>query len=400
MSEIASGAQSEVRFRPNTGPLVQAKEDLLAAAPDQLPLRWRYLPSEMINITADQELSRPGPNAAFRAYFEAEKATAPEVVYHRLRECRLYPRPGGFVRLSDGSFLAETRLGLWSNKAMKDVAGVSHDPGSDRLYVSKAEAPLRTLDGPHLICCHIAWRNYGHFILDCLSAIVPFINEIRDGSIKLVIGPIWHEWQRNLFDLMGVPRDAIVEVSQMEVLLQDAIFPSTLSAAGTRCAHRLIADTFRMLRDAVAGMAGSTPAFGERLYLRRTEKRILRQQEELEGHLVQFGFTALEPEKYSIRDQIAIFSGAKMIVGTFGAEFTNIGFANPGCSIIEIRTDVSDDPWSMHLSAQMGHQYICVAGKLDHDKIGWTKVGDRDYMGTQVIDIDVDYIIGVVRQLL
>jgi hypothetical protein len=398
---ISMGSQDEVRFRPNTGSLVQTKEGLLAATLEQLPLRWSYLPSEMIEITANRHLSRPGPDVGFRAYFDAQKATAPEVVYHRLRDCRFYARPGGFVRLSDGSFLAETRLGRWSNKAMKDVAGVSYDPDADKVYVSAEEPPLRTLnDGLYLIGCHVAWRNYGHFILDCLSSIAPFLDEIRAGQIKLVIAPIWHEWQRSLYDLLGVPRDAIVEVNEFEVLLQDAIFPSTLSAAGTRCAHRLIADTFRVLRRNVESLPGPHPSLGGRLYLRRTEKRMLRQQQELERELVHLGFAVMEPEKYSIPDQIAIFSAATVIVGTFGAEFTNIGFADPGCTIIEIRTDVSDDPWSMHLSAQMGHQYTCIAGKLDRDQIGWTKVGDRDYMGTQIIDIDTGYIIDVVRQQL
>jgi capsular polysaccharide biosynthesis protein len=47
------------------------------------------------------------------------------------------------------------------------------------------------------------------------------------------------------------------------------------------------------------------------------------------------------------------------MVGVYGAGLLNIGFSNVQVHVLEIRPDVVEDPWTMHLAARLGHRYAC-----------------------------------------
>ena len=63
------------------------------------------------------------------------------------------------------------------------------------------------------------------------------------------------------------------------------------------------------------------------------------------------------------------FNSARVIVGQLGASMLNIGFAPPGCRIIEIATDnyVMNDTW--FLAKVTGHRYsrLMVHGGRDEE---------------------------------
>ena len=48
------------------------------------------------------------------------------------------------------------------------------------------------------------------------------------------------------------------------------------------------------------------------------------------------GYKIINPQLYSINDQIRIFSQADKIVGAHGSNLSNIVFCNPGTEIFEI----------------------------------------------------------------
>jgi capsular polysaccharide biosynthesis protein len=69
---------------------------------------------------------------------------------------------------------------------------------------------------------------------------------------------------------------------------------------------------------------------------RQAGSRRLLNEELLIPELERRGFQILEMEGYSVRDQIDTFSKAKFIVMPHGAAITNMVFASPGATLIEM----------------------------------------------------------------
>jgi capsular polysaccharide biosynthesis protein len=178
--------------------------------------------------------------------------------------------------------------------------------------------------------------------------------------------------------MLGVPAGAVVEVHDDIVVVGDLITSSPLSSEHTRHPSRLAVDLFASLRGAAADVPvprGMSP----RLYLRRTTKRFLTDAEGFEAFLKTRGFSIIEPETFTIAEQAAIFGQARVIVSVFGASLLNIGFAEPGCRVMEIRPETSNDPWTMHLCARMGHFYVSQVAEVRGEEVVWERLGTRDY---------------------
>ena len=75
------------------------------------------------------------------------------------------------------------------------------------------------------------------------------------------------------------------------------------------------------------------------------------------------GFEAVRPETMSLSDQIMLFRQAEAIVAPHGSALTNLGFARPGCLVVELLMDAFVD-WSFrNLAALMKLRYDCVLGR-------------------------------------
>jgi capsular polysaccharide biosynthesis protein len=79
------------------------------------------------------------------------------------------------------------------------------------------------------------------------------------------------------------------------------------------------------------------------LYIRRNSQfRRIRNVDEVEALIREFGFQVIEPEMLSFTEQVRLFSGAEIIIAQAGAALGNIIFAPHGCRIIILST------WSPH----------------------------------------------------
>lgn len=71
------------------------------------------------------------------------------------------------------------------------------------------------------------------------------------------------------------------------------------------------------------------------------------------------GFQRYTLTNMTIEEQIALFHGAEMIVGSIGSSLTNITFCNPGTTVIEIFQAFSDSTF-YYLSQNLGLQHYCI----------------------------------------
>lgn len=81
--------------------------------------------------------------------------------------------------------------------------------------------------------------------------------------------------------------------------------------------------------------AETKSSFGKKIYLKRTAKRAIVNANEIENELINWGFDTVACEKFSIKEQAAIFHGADIVIGPHGAAFSNVVFCKPGTKIVE-----------------------------------------------------------------
>src|SRR4029077_6574491 len=70
-------------------------------------------------------------------------------------------------------------------------------------------------------------------------------------------------------------------------------------------------------------------------------------------------------ETYSVREQIRMFSRAKIIVGPTSAAFANVGFAPPRAKILEIMSECQPDQWTRRFSLLMSHRWYGYVARVD-----------------------------------
>lgn len=83
-------------------------------------------------------------------------------------------------------------------------------------------------------------------------------------------------------------------------------------------------------------------------------------EDELEGQLAKHGFEAVQLEKLTFAEQIGLFAGAEIVVGTHGAGLTNLLFAGR-CRVLEIFSSRAKFHYR-HLATGMGQEYANVVG--------------------------------------
>jgi capsular polysaccharide biosynthesis protein len=101
----------------------------------------------------------------------------------------------------------------------------------------------------------------------------------------------------------------------------------------------------------------------ERIYISRrgTDSfRKLLNEAEIEVVAERLGFKIVRTEDYSFDDQVAMFSGARVVLGPHGAGMTNAAFAPPGCLVCDFFSDGWKNDWSLRLTQLFGHRYLAL----------------------------------------
>jgi hypothetical protein len=211
-------------------------------------------------------------------------------------------------------------------------------------------------------------NNYWHFLMDALPRLSMLEHFPADTGI-LVRGPL-APWQRELLGLLGV-LGRVREVTESRLCVEDYYFASPTAMTGTWnpvavafLRERLLAPVIR----AVSVFRGrSSDSFGclsseavvkkvlypglknhsvengsaKKIFIARGSdwNRGIRNQDEVILFFEERGWTILEPEKFSVKEQIRIFSQAEAVCGLHGSALTNILWAPPGCRVLELCAD-------------------------------------------------------------
>ncbi len=221
--------------------------------------------------------------------------------------------------------------------------------------------PTRRLPGAHISVLTAGEANYFHATLLSLARLQAVPPNFLAAAASLLVprGAVAQPEFLSLLDLL--PSLAVDEVAQNETLLVETLI-LPLSVCGEAAFHPCVGDFFRLVSANIPPANRNLP---RRLYLERRHSPIrpLINEPELIRALAANGFVAVRPDKLSIADQVRLFRNAEAIVAPHGAALTNIGFARPGCAVIELLMDAYVDWRFRHLAALMRLRYDCVLGR-------------------------------------
>lgn len=253
----------------------------------------------------------------------------------------------GVVFDANGRVFAETaRAAQWLTPTLDRLPGARREDGETRL-VTPENAP--TLATGTVFMGWGAAHNYAQFLLGALPALAAAEALERFPPIAPPLSP----WHTDLLTLAGAPSPAVVDAPL--VRLDEAMFlASPILGPGLDVVRRRI-------------LAQFAPAGARRLYVSRQGSLKAPQETEawLEEGLAARGFTIVRPETSSVRELVALFAGAEVVVAASGAILANALFCAPGAKVIEIQPTEPAEPWARDLAAKVGatwHGFVSGTG--------------------------------------
>jgi hypothetical protein len=176
--------------------------------------------------------------------------------------------------------------------------------------------------------------GYAHWILDTL----PRIFAIKDIlSQYVVILPNYSKmgFRRDSLDLFPIREKIYIEKDHY-VKVENLYFPSFIAPTGNYHIGN-ITSLRKWIWNELSGNLNYK--IGEKIYISRkkTGRRIIINETEIENLLIQKGFKTVYLEEYTFYEQISILYNTRFLISIHGAGLTNIIFMQPGSSLLELR---------------------------------------------------------------
>lgn len=231
--------------------------------------------------------------------------------------------------------IASPRSGLvWLDRG--PVLGESYGSLPQLLSWGYAAHDLLTADHPKLgsdlpVLC-VPSSGYCHVMLESLPALLRVME--RGGPTDILVWSsspsyvrgiaelLQHEGARRVLQAPGPVRVGRVRVAGRRALSGhfDAVDVARLRAVAERAVDR-------------HGGGG----IAENIFVTRVDaSRSLANEGTVTDFLVERGFTVVDPGRLSIVQQMAMFQGARLVVGAHGAGLTNLAWCAPGAAVVEI----------------------------------------------------------------
>ena len=277
----------------------------------------------------------------------------------------------GLVVLPDGSFSAES---IYDRSNLLDASA----------YRTPLPANPRFERGDFytLLIKFAQGQNYYHWLHDVVLRLYDIVDRLPP-TARFVVPPHRLPFQDEYLSIAGINAERLWEFDGGVVQLENLYFSPPSALTGTDSPAAEI-----WFRDRVLSTYGIAlgPAY-RRVYITRRNARYRRivNECEVETLLQEFGFETHELESYSVRDQVALFAEAEMVVSAHGAGLTNILFSPPSLRVIDIFEGSLFAKCFWGMSTALGHHY-------------WPLVGDTVPNGHSASDIRVS--IPMLRQIV
>ncbi|HEX7391080.1 MAG TPA: glycosyltransferase 61 family protein [Acidiphilium sp.] len=268
--------------------------------------------------------------------------------------------PGSMAVLSPerGFFDASVdNLAIWGNRlSAVDSNFIEADSGGWTWADPGQTIP--DIDAIGIPVCGVGIANYGHFFYDGLPAAL--LHRRLLGPRAVLAGPPLRAWQAEILDALGL-RESYIALDRPAWFRKLVV--SNMMSFNVSYPSRFIRAVFDSLRFRFGTGAGNRL----RLLISRDapeNRRVMENRPEIEAIAARFGFAVIQPAGMSVADQARLFARADCVIGESGAALANLGFCDPGTTVLEIQPDCFPDGWTRaacHVLGLRWHGFFVVA---------------------------------------
>ncbi|BCG45677.1 Capsular polysaccharide biosynthesis protein-like protein [Citrifermentans bremense] len=284
-----------------------------------LPKVKRHI-AEIISV-ADAHVVKHDLQVPFPPFIRTEAAFGKRNIY-LLKDAVVSPDTGmAWI----GNRIIEESVG--SLRRIMDWGDMLHEP---LLPVSE----LRSEDP--IVVCHPA-AGYYHWLLEVLPNLLYAVSTVP--QVKIVLPENCPAYVMDgLATVLGPEAAGRFIFCSTPLKVRSLVMPQYHTAPEFTSPQVIDLLRSQVKAKVIAKECSAVPAPGTRLYIsrRRSRRRRLMGEEELERTLKEKGFTILHLEDFSFQEQIRIFRQAETVVATHGAGLSNLVWSDPPCRVIEI----------------------------------------------------------------
>lgn len=171
--------------------------------------------------------------------------------------------------------------------------------------------------------------NYYHWLMDALPRLALLDKFPADTGI--LTSRSLNSFQRETLEILGLA-GRCRPTPETHLVLENYYYSSFTAFTGCDNPYAL-----QFLRDKFLGAAAEMTHRPEKIYISRLgSNRAALNEEELVAILESKGWAIIRTEKYTFREQVALFSSAKAVCAIHGAGLTNLLWCPKGCQVLEI----------------------------------------------------------------
>lgn len=240
----------------------------------------------------------------------------PDAFAYRLKDVRL-AGSGGHVFFQDGSLF--------------NVDPLTRVIKKDRTVRRPIKGLARVEKGPLLHLCGPNSENHGHFILDYLPKLMPFLERFRaEPSARILLSPGRKKWQCRYLARFGVTPDRVIEMDH-GTLETDELWYAPILHSEDGIAKLSDPANHLAVREALAAKPTTENAplciFASRLDAPNkkilNEERLAERAREILGDV-----RIVKLSEHPLDEQLRLFASATVIIGAVGQNLTNVLFTS------------------------------------------------------------------------
>ena len=202
------------------------------------------------------------------------------------------------------------------------------------------------------------WSHYWGRYYDYLFFVAAKLCRIKDALPASVFAeatvayPLLHTaFERDLLAILGIKQENLIDSRTHSVRFSTAVLGDNNSWFYPN------PDDVLSLRRYVQSVMPEPTGLARRIYIRRSGRRRVLNEEALVALLTTYGFDIIEDQPRSIAEQVALYANASFIIGPHGASFANVLWCRPGTHLLELFADNYVPEYFRYLAELLGLRY-------------------------------------------
>ncbi len=287
---------------------------------------------------------------------------APELWVGRFRDCIAEPRP---IRLVTNDSVLVSETSSIHDILDPDFSDSGHLTDRHR-HPRRIVRSYRPIDEDVLFVFNSFTPSYGHFVLTSLPLIASFMDEIKQGRLKIVVPAGYPRWMRTYLLEFGLQKQHLLILPDSAYRFRSAVVSDCLDARNTRAPNpETLSSIIDRLRPVETDQLAKTKLFVKRSGAGDVSSRTILNENDVIDAVESLGFRIIEPSTMSLRDQAHAFHNADIIVSPHGSTLANLIFCRPGAKVLDlmpddwvgVRGDAIRDVWGLRVCAMTGLDY-------------------------------------------